>query len=445
MSVSQTPLSEMALRFHEIALWAWGLMLLVLPFSTALALLFSAVGVIFSLLGLRRDLVVQTLSSPIVLLALALFSWLMLSTLWSVAPRDELLEGAWKYRKLTFVFLAAASIIACRKRPEFLINFFLMGCAVVAAGSLSSRFGILDLILGAPTSTGGWPIGVTPTGSWFHIGGPDNPTFGRNHITQGALLVFAAMFAVGRAWTAFARGSELRWTGIGWAFAAAFYLIPVFSIQGRSGYLLAVIGAVFWIALALIRLRGSSRIMLPCIIFGCLTALIWSSPHFLKRSAEAVDDVVRYSQTGARTSQGERLGFWQAGLELAAQRPVFGYGVGGYAQAYSELPNQPEALKNSRSQPHSEWVILFVQGGVVAVALFALLALSVIRGIVKRGFREGSADFYGLLLVSSLFFFYAAFNSAVWDLAEGHFFGCLLLCTVGAANVHQAKGNRFLG
>ncbi len=423
---NQLALSPFTMRLHEIALWCWGLMLLVVPFSTALALLFSAFGAVFSISGLRWNLVAQTLRSPVVWAALALFAWLALSVAWSVAPPDELIEGIWKYRKLVFVFLVAASVFACRKEPNFLINFFLIGCAVVATGSLASRFGVLDLILGPPAATGGWPIGGTPIKSWLYIGGPDNPTFGRNHITQGAFLVFAAMFAVGRVWTAFARGSNSRRTVMGWAFAAVFYLTPVFSIQGRSGYLLAMIGAVFWVALALIRLRSSVRLIWLGAIIGCLSVLVLSSPHFFKRSAQAVDDVVRYSQTGEQTSQGERLRFWRAGFELAADRPIFGYGVGGYAQAYSELPNQPQALRESRSQPHSEWVILLVQGGVVAVVLFGFVAVSVLRALVKNSVvDEESGNLYGMLCVSSLFFVYAGFNSAVWDLAEGHFLICL--------------------
>jgi O-antigen ligase len=417
------PLSKTARRSHEIALWAWGLLLLVLPFSTALALLFSAVATFFSIFGLRQTLIAQTIRSPVVLLALALFAWLMCSMLWSVAPIDELLEGAWKYRKLAFVFLVVASLIACQKPPQFLINFFLVGCGVVAVASLSSRFGVLDVILGPPSpATGGWPIGGTSEKFWLHIGGPDNPTFGRNHITQGAFLVFAAMFVVGRAWHASTNGHRFMYGGIVSALLACFYLIPVFSIQGRSGYLLAFLGGLFWIVLSLMRMQGSSRLIWVGAVVGCLLALVLSSPHFFKRSSQAVDDVVRYSQTGERTSQGERLGYWRAGIKLAIQRPFYGYGVGAYAQAYSELSDEPVNLRYNRSQPHSEWVILLVQGGLVAFLLFGFFASSILKALAWTvGRHNGDRYANGLLCVTCLFFFYAALNSAIWDLAEGHF------------------------
>lgn len=412
-------ISSRTLRIHEIAIWCWGLMVLVLPFSTALALFFSALGAGFSLAGLRRDLLLQTLRSPIALLALALLTWLALSMLWSVAPRDELIEGAWKYRKLMFIFLLAASFIACNKRPEFLINFFLAGCALVALGSLGSRFGMLELILGPPSGNGGWPIGGTPQGYWLYVGGPDNPTVGRNHITQGAFLAFAAMFAIGRAWTAFIQGGHARYVGVGWALGAMFYSMSVFSMQGRSGYLLLVLGGFFWVLLGLQKLQGWRKLIPLASVAGALALLILSSPHFLKRSVQAVDEVARYSQEETKAGQGVRLAFWQAGLELAGHRPIVGYGVGAYAQAYSEMVDQPEWLRSNRSQPHSEWVNLLVQGGLIAFFLFGLLTVLVIRELVK-GWEKGNA--YGPLCVMSLFFIFAGFNSAVWDLAEGHFF-----------------------
>jgi len=394
-------------------------MLAALPFSTALALLFSAFGAVFSLLGLRPGPLLAVVRSPIALCALLLFGWLAFSSIWAIAPRAELIEGVWKYRKLIFVVLVATSLVVCRKNPGFLINFFLAGCAIVAFGSLASRFGVMEYVLGPPASTGGWPIGGTPEKSWLYIGEADNPTFGRNHITQGAFLVFASMFATGRSWSAFRVSTAQPYRGVLWALIAIFYLLPVFSIQGRSGYLLAFLGAGFWAVFAAVLLGGWKRLLPGALVVLVLGVMVFTSPHFLKRSNEAVDDVVRYSQTGEQASQGIRLRFWLAGLELAADKPLLGYGVGGYAQAYSKLSEQPEWLRVSRAQPHSEYVILLVQGGGVALLLFLFLGGFFLR-IAWRGISL--KDGPGLTSVASLFFVYAGFNSAIWDLAEGHFF-----------------------
>ncbi len=408
-------------RLNHVALWCWGLVLTALPFSTALALLFSAFGAVFSLLGLRREPLVAVVRSPIALCALLLFGWLALSSLWAVAPREELIEGVWKYRKLIFVVLVATSLVVCRKKPGFLINFFLTGCAIVAFGSLASRFGFMEYVLGPPAATGGWPIGGTPQKTWFYIDGPDNPTFGRNHITQGAFLVFASMFAVGRGWSALLGQSKNLRLGLPWFSLGVFYLVPVFSMQGRSGYLLALLGGIYWVVFELFKLRGRgrNRLLAPLLVIAVLGALVYTSPHFFKRSYQAVDDVVRYSQTGAQTSQGERIRFWRAGLELASEGPLIGYGVGGYAQAYAELLSEPETLRDSRAQPHSEYVIILVQGGIVGAMLISVLMILLIRSARAN---TDSEDGPGILCVVLLFVTYSAFNSAIWDLAEGHFF-----------------------
>lgn len=414
-------------------------MLTALPFGTALALLFSAFGVAFSLLGLRREPLLAVVRSPIASSALLLFGWLALSSLWAVAPRDELIEGVWKYRKLIYAVLVATSLLACRKNPEFLINFFLAGCAIVAFGSLASRFGFMEYVLGPPAATGGWPIGGTAQKSWFYVGGPENPTFGRNHITQGAFLVFASMFASGRSWSAFLGQKRKLGPGLLWLAVSVFYLCPVFWLQGRSGYLLAFIGGAFWGLFALFRLRTVARFLPLLLAVGVIGTLAFSSPHFFNRSYQAVDDVVRYSRTGEQTSQGERIRFWRAGLELAAERPLLGYGAGGYAQAYSELSEQPVRLRDGRSQPHSEYVIILVQGGFVGLTLLgALLLFAASKAYRCHNFN----DMVSIFCVTLLFSVYASFNSALWDLAEGHLFAVitgLILSTSMMSNVGQGS------
>lgn len=405
-------------------------MMMVLPFSTAMALLFSALGTIFSLLGLRRGPCFYVLRSPIVVLALLLFLWLAISTSWAVAPNDELIEGIWKYRKLLLLALVATSLVACQKNVGFLLNFFLIGCTVAATATLLSRFGLMEWLLGAPTSMGGWSVGGTTQRPWFQIGGPVNPTFGRNHITQGAFLTFAAMLAIGRSWFAYKaqNGSKTSASVWIWTVLAGLLLLAVFSIQGRSGYVLAFTGAIYWVFSASIK-RTGIRKLAPFLLAICaLITLILSSPHFLARSNEAVEDIIQYSTTGAQTSQGERIGFWRAGLALALERPLIGYGVGGYAQAYSELPSEPDILRDSRAQPHSEYVILLVQGGMVGVMLFFLLVVLLVeRSRTNLNYEDG----YGILCVVLLFTVYSGFNSAIWDLAEGHFFlvlAALVVC-----------------
>lgn len=406
MNAGTCPLSNSARRAHEIALWAWGFMLLVLPFSTALALLFSAMGAVLSVLGLRGQLIVQALSRPVVLLALLLFAWLMLSALWSVAPRDELLEGAWKYRKLVFVFLVAASVIACQKGPEFLINFFLVGCGVVALGSLMSRFGILELILGpSPLKEGGWPIGGSIERYWLRIGGPDNPTFGRNHISQGFFLTIAAGFSLAR----------VRWRDIGgerfripffWLAIALTFLVVVFSLQGRTGYFLSAVLICLWVVWAVVHLRGRALKVTIATISIIFTVVVLQSTQLKIRTEQAFNG-----------DQSVRMDFWKEGGRIWIESPIYGHGIGSYAEIYGNNNLNEKWIRDSRAQPHSEIVILAVQGGGVAVLLFfTILILSMRCGYDYRKFGTS-----GYAIVLFLVVLNSGFNSTIWDMSEGHF------------------------
>lgn len=428
-------------RLNYIAVWLWGLMLMVLPFSTALALTFSALAAFFSLIGIRREPLGEVLRSPIAIIALALFSWLSLSSVWSVAPRAELIEGIWKYRKLLFVILVATSLLVCQKNHRFLINFFLIGCGIVALGTLSSRFGVLEHFLGPPASSLGWPIGGTTNRSWFQIGGPENPTFGRNHITQGAFLAFASMISFGRALTSVVDSPRISPKNIFWWCAALIFMTCLFSIQGRSGYLIGTLGIAMWVIWALRCVRANLRNISIAMGVTVLSLAIFTSPHFLTRTSAAVDEVIQYSIEGKQTSQGQRILFWRAGLSLAKERPILGYGVGGYSQAFSELENAPINLRISRSQPHSEYIIQLVQGGAIAVLLFGFFLYYSLIAAMK--FHSSTPPYLSIIII--LFAIYVGFNSGIWDLAEGHFWAVLMGGLIGSItqqNRHLSVGQR---
>ncbi|NBW99730.1 hypothetical protein EBR03_09175 [bacterium] len=142
---------------------------------------------------------------------------------------------------------------------------------------------------------------------------------------------------------------------------------------------------------------------------------------------EAVQDVQQYqnrsnNSNGRLLSQEQRLILWSAGGVIFLTSPLTGTGVGSYAESFSKLSNAPASLAASRSQPHSEFVLMAVQGGGIALILY----LTIFLFAVKPALTLTSAPAYGPSLVALLFFFYSVFNSAIWDLAEGHFFAIII-------------------
>lgn len=331
-------------RLRVVAVWSWGLMAFFLPFSTALTLLFSGFGVIFGLLGFDWTAFKKSISHPISILCVALVVWLALSMAWSVAPFDELVEGISKYRKLLYVPLVAMLLISSRVRPWFLMNFFVIGCLVVSIGSLLSSSGLLEHLIGPQLPDGGWGLGGTPTKYWFHIGPPHVPTFGRAYIAQGAFLVFSIAYLIGifiQTQEELGRKKTFYFRAFGIILATLVMVQVTMNLGGRTGYMLLAIGFLLWV-FKLSRWRQRRRLMwlLLCAI-GIVVWTISPNKRVTERTQSLVTEVVQYQEFGALTSMGLRLRFWEAGIRVALDRPLHGWGVGSYASVFSETLVSP--------------------------------------------------------------------------------------------------------
>lgn len=368
LDASHPILGGFRLKANQLAYWCWCLTLFFIPFSTALGLLMSALAIVSGLLGFSFESFKRTLKQPLVFLCILLFGWLTLSMLWSIAPKAEMLEAWSKYRKLLYPALVLMVLYNLRKGPEGLVNGFLAGCGVVALMSLLSASGILEFFMGAPQVAGGWYLGP----GWLFIGGPDNPTFGRNHITQSAFLSFAAMLALGRAWILIRRHVAIVRQAVGWLVTAAAYLIPIFLLQARTGYLLATALFIYWIFLFFRYLEKKQAAICALLTVSVFASLVTISPHILSRTKVLTDSVTKYIGKKEMADNGVRLEFWESGLKIFLKTPTVGVGLGSYAEAYANLDGRPDWLVKNRSQPHSEYILMMVQGGALGCYCFSL-------------------------------------------------------------------------
>ena len=102
------------------------------------------------------------------------------------------------------------------------------------------------------------------------------------------------------------------------------------------------------------------------------------------------------------------------------KNPIIGSGAGSYAEVYSRSPLGLDQFQGDRIQPHSEVILQLVQGGMVALVLYFIIALL----SVARSFYVPST-FLALPMLMTAFFVGSGFNSYIWDLAEGHLFSLL--------------------
>lgn len=385
------------LRPFDWRAWSVAALGFSIPFSTAAAnVLLAVLLLVWLAYPDRLERLRLFWRNPVARLALLLFGILALGCLWSGVPAAERLKSLFKYSDLLLVGLLAGMLPLARQRNLALSGF--------AAGML----GLLLLSLAI------W-LGILPEGLFGKIG--SGAVVMKLSITHNWLM---ACFAFGCAMQACF--SEPGWVRRGWALLAGVAVLNVlFMVGGRTGY---VVLAVLLIYSAHVwkRWRG---VCLALLLAGALGAGLLMLPnHLSARVGEAVHDVRHWRPgEGASplSSQGQRLDWYLASLELVAQRPVLGVGTGGFARAIEK--HLAGSAIRPPANPHNEYLLIMVQVGLLGgVALLWLLGggWQAARGL--RSPRE-RALLRGMVLSMAVG---CLFNSFLYDFTEGLLFGWML-------------------
>jgi ADP-heptose:LPS heptosyltransferase/O-antigen ligase len=212
---------------------------------------------------------------------------------------------------------------------------------------------------------------------------------------------------------------------------AAFFVASVlFAINSRTGHLLVLLlaGCVAWLHTPR-RWRIAAAIAVPAALL--LVAL--SSPAVRDRVQETLAGSQPIRPNGEFTSTTTRLGLMHITAELSRRYALTGAGFANYAAVheqagralYPELAASPlgaEALWLRSSNPHDEYVMQLVGGGIVALLLFVAWL-----GLTLRRALQAPPPTRGMLAGMALAFAVGcAFNSLLLDFTEGHVYVALL-------------------
>jgi O-antigen ligase len=374
-----------------------------LPVSTALANICLAVLLLAWLASGRwRPALAQVVATPPAALATLLLAWLLVSATWSTASGTEALAMARKYSDLVLIGLFAWLLRDPRARGRALDAF----CAAM----------LLTLALSCAAAAG---LGL-PSGLVKAI--PGNAVVFKMHITHGLLMSLAALVFAHRGLRSEGTRARVFW----WCACALASANVLFMIDGRTGY---VVLAAFVLLAA--RLRAGW----PGVALALLAVVVFAVTAY--HASEGLRSRVDLAASEAREwradrpaqvndSIGSRLEFWSNSITLVREHPLAGHGLGAFSASYGVLT--AGSGRQVPHHPHNEFLLLAVQSGLPAAALFAWLLVR-LYGVGWSVPPRGATDDTEALLAPAMAIWMAigcAFNALLIDHTESLLFALLV-------------------
>ena len=133
--------------------------------------------------------------------------------------------------------------------------------------------------------------------------------------------------------------------------------------------------AVLPVVIAYQRLGFKGSLVAGVAVVAALCALYYGSDFFHTRVNAVFIEVQQWVDGQAiaqDTSNGRRLSFWLHSIEAFVQAPWFGYGMGGFESAVAPHA-QAAGFTFEFNNPHNQYLLLAVQGGLLALVLYLTL------------------------------------------------------------------------
>lgn len=307
-----------------------------------------------------RDLLKRvwaTLKQPMIRMALVWTLVLVLSCLYTIAPKEDLADIMSSWRKLLLLPIAAAFFNDPKWKDRAMHVFFYAISLMLALSSLTWLLGL---------NFYKYEVGVI-------VG---------NHAFQG--MVFAVCILLGLAQAREFRNEPAK-MAICLAMTVVAFLNIVFVTPGRSGYLAMIVIVSLCIFFSISGLRKYLVFLLLILVMASALSF---SPVARERIEMGLAEINSYRDSPQPTSMGVRMVAWEASLRLIAEKPILGYGTAAYAEAYRRTIDgrsgwQGEVIED----PHNQFLRILVEHGMVGLFFFLLFIGSFFLQSVPRRFR----------------------------------------------------------
>jgi O-antigen ligase len=355
---------NMRFNFNVIDLARW--MMIFLSITILFSPFFTNVLdiTLFGLFIFNRDLRARfwSFKNQPLLLASGLFIFLLsIDCLYSVAPLKETLESLWGWRKILLLPLGLVLFNDALWKNKFAYSLMIFVGIV-------SLFCILFYLL------------------QLNIHHQEPGVLIRNHSTQG--MVFSVtLFLMGMVLLFKKHMLPIRST---WFLGFMLMILGalVYMTPGRSGFLAFVVVTAY---LGYLLFREKLYKMLS-VLFLLSSTLLLTSPLVQDRIELGVKEMQHVDPTNiASSSMGMRMVLWKHTIELIQDRPLLGFGTGGFEEAYSQkIKDNPDWEKNIMHDPHNQFLKIWVEMGMLGLIVFlGMLASSLFQKSSKMYFHLG--------------------------------------------------------
>ncbi len=361
------------------------------PFSTALTSLSAGVMLLAWLLSGVAHLTLRDALRQPAGWALALFLIIAATGLFhGVATSAARLDDLLGWRRLAYALVPLGLFGALLWKQRF-VKAFVAAAAIGVAASFLSKWGWIP-------AKNGQAAGILL----------------QNHAVQGITFALALLCVL--QWA-----RQLPWHARRWLAVLALALVAniLFVTPARSGYLALLVVALTWAG----SLTGWRRALGIYALIVAGMAVAYSTSSLMRgRVDQALNETMHADRTETLTSMGTRVLFYRTAWEMFQQRPIAGYGSGGFGPEYSRrvAERYTDWRATPSSDPHNIYLFIAVSHGSIGLAAFALFLLIALRSAPRDPMGWIGIGALSLFMATSLF------SSHFRTFPEGHLLGMFL-------------------
>lgn len=340
-------------------------------------------------------------NTPVLWALSALYAVILMGSFFSTSNADWIFLHLGKYAKFIYAIVLILLLTGQEKLQRIAFNAFIAAMLFIL---FSTWLNVWFLLPWSVTQDIGW-------GKTHHVFG--------DYITQNVMMAFFTVIATHKCFHVGIKKQKLFW-----GFTAVLAVVSISHLsQGRTGLILLVVGLLAYVLSAT---RGKTLLSALLGVILIIGIAFGSSSLLQDRFSLALVEAQRHDIDNM-TSIGHRLYNYKITPDLIAEKPLFGHGTGSYHTEICRFVERQEWCQFFDWHPHNQFLFFGADHGLLGVALYVFLLLSLYRAALKSPNAEAKlllCSVTSILLVDSLF------NSPLFSSRESQFFAYILALLV---------------